>query len=233
MYKYKHRTMNLFGTDFEIDDIYSINDLYNIKCLDSSSGYTKTRVNINLRKHIHFPSTEIRMDCIETLRLSSSISFLGNCYQCTYCKCVIAPGVYNCYRCGSSQYEYIRNSKCYGFGYIEQVRIDSCSSYDAGTFLNINISLRSDMRYVLRDSKHTETLSTAHAEGWLCRYCHSIVEERDLDCPHCGSGRMAFSDIAKMNSKCLYCSSETENGVCKGCNSRRGAAPVWPNHYVL
>ena len=55
---------------------------------------------------------------------------------------------------------------------------------------------------------------------YLCQYCGFGVREGDT-CPGCGGKRIPYSEIVRLNRKCVYCGRESlGNLVCEGCGAR-------------
>jgi hypothetical protein len=60
---------------------------------------------------------------------------------------------------------------------------------------------------------------TLFPEYHLCDYCGTVYEG-NRSCPNCGGQRFPWSELIKMDRKCLYCGRKVIGGiVCRSCGA--------------
>ena len=146
---------------------------------------------------------------------------------CQFCGSYYSAGTLKCKNCHGYVKDEIVSVKQSKFYLLNE----STDLLSVGTemehFLNLEISV---------DDKHLDSIINTlrtdrtignylpnsfrlYEEYVLCDCCLSIVCAGDK-CPNCGGARLPFSEIVKIDRKCIFCGTKTYDGVmCKACGA--------------
>lgn len=162
----------------------------------------------------------------------TNVTSLGDSVLCGHCGFYYKPGVLTCHRCGSVMKRNVPISRYKRIGSIaiSSVQWEQRAAYDFTDSFLCDVSF-----YFYPEHNDCDLRSifngwhTTHVEqGWICDYCHCINSDDNVDCKFCSAGRLPFSDLARIDSHCLYCGTKLQGAtVCKNCSSAQNGYSAW------
>lgn len=163
-------------------------------------------------------------DDLARRRCRNSFFILGSGWLCQNCGDYNPSGMLRCMKCGGFAEEKFIKPMSFPF---EVCSLSSQTFYPDGDALT-RIDLVGygnecgDAIYSLAmgNQVHPSNGYNFDSGYYLCQYCGYAVRE-GYDCPGCGGKRMPYSELVKLNRKCVHCGTPTTgNLVCDGCGAR-------------
>lgn len=161
----------------------------------------------------------------DDFRIGEPLIGLGEGFICQHCQTYTPRGKYLCLNCSAPlvKKELIRPFR---FPFVITGITTSVSFTDFGT---IDLSMQSigdvDSDFVMALTSGSFHLSRTQeyinvTSGlYLCQYCGTAT--RGDRCEACDAGRLPFHELVDMQHECVYCGSQTVNGiVCDSCGAR-------------
>jgi hypothetical protein len=158
-----------------------------------------------------------------------AVSRVGDSEICHYCGFMLVPGSTKCHRCSGERRDMIADSRYEKFGkcQIDAIEIRQRRSEVTEVHLDM-IFLDAPTLSYYNENPFSGWFTTHVQDGWICKFCNGVVKDPALDCPHCGGGRLPFSDLEKMRLNCLYCGRPVlGNTVCQGCGASDNGYSIW------
>jgi len=162
-----------------------------------------------------------------------TISRIGDSHICKYCGAMVKAGCISCHRCAGDQTQVVKDSRYHKLirAMASDLRMNWREDRTPEVFLQMKLigGFHYDEGMARNPSSLFNGWSTTHeTDGWICKYCNSVIKGETLDCPNCGSGRVPFTDLKKMRMRCLYCGKPVNgNTVCSGCGATDNGYSMW------
>lgn len=162
-----------------------------------------------------------------------TVSKIGDSHICKYCGGMVKAGSISCHRCAGDQTQIVPQSK-----YQKTMRaiirdLQTLVRPGMPPMVDLSLKIVGALRFDADTARNPSSIfngwSTTHeTDGWICKYCNSVIKGEALDCPNCGSGRVPFTDLRKMRMRCLYCGKPVNgNTVCDGCGATDNGYSMW------
>lgn len=159
---------------------------------------------------------------------SGNFGILGKGWICHHCGDYNPSGRALCLKCGGAAQEDFVKPLQFDFCVVESQSECVRSPHDGEIHATtITLSCGGDnvseaLRVALFTDQQFFKANGYNLESgyYLCQYCGFGVRDGAV-CPGCSGKRVPFSEIVRLNRKCVYCGRESPgNLVCAGCGSR-------------